>query len=282
MDRIKPIDNINMEGVNRRDHHKLVHYLSNSFHAGDVGGEQVIQDKSGEFLEYILMDQEYFNQNWLGQFALGRIGDKCYFDFTGWGQLTHNFTVGVMVVNQEKEPLFVIRKFTDTNLGDWGDAWLAQYSREAANINNEIDEHAKDISVGKYADKVMALIADVNAAGHDPSDVSNLVPDEYYKQHGLNKNALQGTIYIRDNFTVGGNPIDPDGEIFQRVDKVLNKWFNTETVTDADKQFIKELTNGRFNFNAVPNSVDTAVSATPSAPQPVKTPEQLADDIFTD
>lgn len=258
----RPVDDLNLEGIDVSKHDKLMELMTNSFRVAEVDGRRILQSPDGEFLEYVLMDQSYFNENWLTQFALGYVGEHNYFDMTAWSDITLAFTKGVIVIDNTGTPVLVIRKFTDINMTGDGQAWMNYYGGQVAKAKHAIDEHERDEMISNFAKQIEAVTKELGSP--NSNDLTSMIPDRYYKENGVDVTTMKQVIYIRDTYKLGGNHLDPDGEVINRVEKVLSKWNNQRVVSDQDKKFILEVTSNEFIFDSTQDKVEPNNSESPA------------------
>lgn len=244
-----------VQDLDKGKHGKLIDFLSSSFRSHEVGGKNIIQSIDGEFLEYVLMDEQYFLDNWLAQFAIGTPGTKNYFNHQGWSDMTNGFTKGVIILNDEQQPTLIIRKFIDMDLGINAQAYLDHYARQASFAQYVPEKAEADEIVQKFAEVAVA----VTGQNPDYDTLTAMIPYEYYLRHGVDPTVVKQVIHIRDNFTYKGEPIGEESEVLPQVEAILYKNARNEKLTQSEKNLIIEITNDGFIFNDDANNVDTKV-----------------------
>lgn len=244
-----------VQDIDKAKHGKLVDFLNTAFRSHEVGGRNIIQTQDGEFLEYVLMEEQYFLDNWLAQFAIGTPGTKNYFNHEAWSAMTDGFTKGVIVLNEEQQPTLIIRKFIDMDLGINAQAYLDHYARQAAFAQYVPDKAEADEIVNKFAEVTVAI----TGQNPDYDTLTAMIPYEYYLRHGVDPTVVKQVIHIRDNFTYKGQSIGEESEVLPQVEAILYKNARNEKLTQAEKNLIIEITNDGFIFNDDTNSVDTKV-----------------------
>lgn len=238
--------------LDKSKHSKLIDFLTNNFNSIKLDGKEVIQTLDGDFIDYVLMDEDYFASNWLTQFAIGRVGDKNYFNLEGWYELTDSFTKGVIVINRDKLPTCLIRKLTDMNIDPNEQNFLTHFSRIASNACHIPDKQEVDQLLAGFADAVTRVVSKEQADG-----LTDLIPLPYYQSFGVYPDVLKQVIFIRDNYKYEGNPITPDNtELLKRIEDILLKNHLGESVSLDEKKLINEITKGDFIFNGTSNTVD--------------------------
>ncbi|WNV45875.1 hypothetical protein [Aeromonas phage AerS_266] len=259
---VEPLHQEGLENIDQMDHGKLIEFLTGSFKYATVGGQRVIQTPDGLFVEHVLMEEDYFVNNWLVQFAIHQVGDKNYFNMEEWSVLTDGFTKGVIVINEQKEPVLLIRKFTDMGLSQQGTEQL-NFCGSYASHANHAQEQERDELVKQFALQVKSITE------NDETDntITGMIPLWYYRKHNVDPKTLQQVIYIRDNFKFANQPIDPDGDIIKKVEKILFTWNTENTVTNSDKAFVLEITDHQFNFDWTGNLLEP--QQTPSTEEKV-------------
>lgn len=238
--------------IDKAKHGKLLEFLA-SVKSVDLNGKNIMQTPDGEFVDYILMEEQYFIDNWLAQFALGNVSGKNYFDQDGWNRLTDGYTKGVIVINENKDATVLIRKFIDMDLNVNQQAHFDHYTRTAS--------HAAHIPNKDEVDSIMTSLADilsqVSEQNPDYDTLTALIPYEYYLSKGIDPTVMKQVIYIRDNFKYKGEPISTNGELITRIESILYKNSRGETITKEEVALINEVTDNQFEFNNTSNKVDT-------------------------
>lgn len=239
-------------------HGKLKDLIENSFRIANIDGKQVIQSLDGEFIEYTLMDEDYFVNNWLAQFAVGMTGKVNYFNQQLWAEYTQQFTKGVIVLNKEMNPTLIIRKFIDMDLSINQQHHMDHQARIASNAANIPNKEEVDQMLITMAQAVEA-IAEQNP---DYDTLTAMIPMDYYLEHGINPFAAKQAIWIRDNYTYKGEPLTGDSEVMEQISNILYRNAMNLPVTDEEKALISEITEDQFIFNSGPNTVEENVSQT--------------------
>ncbi|AEV89501.1 hypothetical protein OBP_064 [Pseudomonas phage OBP] len=258
-------------GIDKIKHGKLIEFMTNNFRNVEIAGKQVIQTPDGEFIEYVLMEESYFVENWLVQFAIGHVGEKNYFNHQEWSRLTDGFTKGAIILNEDKQPVCLIRKFIDMDLGGELQHHMDHFARMASQAAHVPDKNEADEIIGAFANAV-EQIASQNP---DYDTLTAMIPYEYYLRHGIDPTVVKQCIWIRDNYTLGGEPIDADSDIMKAVEIVLYKHARGEPTTEKERNLVFHLTNGDFNFDGKMNEVDTQNS--PAIEKPDDKFDPLAD-----
>lgn len=246
------VDKTQFENLDRGKHGKLIQFMENSFKSMEIGGKNIIQTPDGEFIEYILMDEEYFVENWLTQFAIGQVGDKNYFNHQEWSRMTDGFTKGAIILNAEKQPVCLIRKFIDIDLNYMQQHYMTQSAREAAQAKFIPNKDEADGLVNTFAERVTTI----TSQNPDYDTLTSMIPMDYYLSRGVDPNVLKQIIYIRDTYTIDGQPIEPDCPKMDQIEKILYKYARSEFVSAQDKALVLEVTNGDFIFDETTNKVE--------------------------
>lgn len=240
------------------DHGKLVELATKSIKIAELDGQELIQTPDGQFLEHLFMDEDYFVNNWLAQFALGTVGGRSYFDFEGWGNLTAMFTKSIVVVDAEKNPMLVIPKFSTAMIPEEGKAFLERFATEAGNAKNAVEESEKDRIIKEFAVKVKKIgeISDQVM----PVGLTAMIPDHYYARFDVNPVVMQQVIYLRDVYK-------PEDKHLDRAETILKTWNKDKIVTQVDREFMYTLTNGDFIFDDGVNTVEQNVQGEQHVPE---------------
>jgi hypothetical protein len=241
--------------VDRAKHGKLEELLT-SIKCVEIAGKQVIQTPDGEFLEYVMMEEEFFVDNWLSQFAIGNVAGRNYFNQDAWNKMTDGYTKGVIVLNTDKEPVVLIRKFIDMDLNVNQAAYVEQYTRHASHAANMPNKEHVDAVVTSLAD----IISAVTVQNPEYDTLTAMIPYEYYLSKGVDPAVLKQVIYIRDTFTYKGETIDLESDLLKKVEAILYKNARDEKINKAEVALIDEITQGSFIFNDESNKVDNKVS----------------------
>lgn len=218
----------------------------------EINGKLIIQDvESGEFIDYILMDEEVFVNDWLLYFAMGRVGEKLYFDLDSWTELTNNNTKGIIVVNNtEKTFLFSISKFTDM---DFSGTKLKEFYQAtgsaAAHVKSIPDSNEQGREINNWA--ILAVDANEQAGEveNEGDRFTNLIPTWFYAKHDVNPDVIKAVIFIRDNYLYEGERILPDTPLHDRIEEIMKKYYSNITLTTTEKEFISKVTNGDLTLD---------------------------------
>ncbi|QDJ97212.1 hypothetical protein D9_0150 [Aeromonas phage D9] len=242
-----------LEGIqDKLSHGKLLDIGEGSFKIAEINGRDFIQTPDGEFLEHVVMEEKYFVENWLAQFALGWVGDKCYFDFNAWGKMTIGHTRGVIIVDEDGQYVLDIPKFSQAMLPAEAKAVLDQCATNAGVANLIPDESEKTRLINTLAEQAK-MISEI-AEGQDPLDITKIIPTEYFARHGLNNLVMYDTILIRDRYGVKN-----DDDV-ARIEKILTQWTTERKASKEDKAFIVEITKGDFIFDTEEDMVEQVSS----------------------
>ena len=253
-----------VQQLDKSKHGKLVDFLNSSFKSMEIGGKNVIQSPDGEFLEYVLMDEQYFLDNWLAQFAIGQVGQTNYFNHQEWSDMTQGFTKGVIVLNADQQPVVIIRKFIDMDLGVNAQSYLDYYARQAAHAVFIPEKSEVDEIVNHFSEVAVAL----TGQNPDYDTLTALIPYEYYLAHGVDPTVVKQVIHIRDNFSYKGEKLDESSEILPKVEEILYKNARGGKLTTFERDLISEITEDQFIFNDDTNIVDTNVQTTKAEQSP--------------
>lgn len=252
-----------VQNLEKSKHGKLIDFLNTSFRSHEVGGKNIIQTQDGEFLEYVLMDEQYFVDNWLSQFALGHVGDRNYFNHQGWSDMTLGFTKGVIVLNSDQQPTLIIRKFIDMDLSINAQHIVDDLARKYSFMQYNHNKEEVDAAISHFADVTVA-VAEQNP---EYDTLTAMIPYEYYLRHNVDPTVMKQVVHIRDNFQYKGEPIDEGSEILEQVEAILYKNARGDKITETEKKLIVEITEDQFIFNQDTNNVDKKSSTTQAEPE---------------
>ena len=240
---------------NPAEHGELLELMTNNFNHMLIDGHHVIQTDDGEFVEHVLMDEEYFVQNWLAQFAIARVGERNYFDMETWNAITDGFTKGVIILDADKNPQFVIAKFTDMHMSPTDRFVMAHAAAKAGNGKFIPDLGER----GKLTQEFSQDIAQILTANEAPT-IPEMIPEWFYQKHKVDRVTMAQVTFIRDNYQYAGQWLDPDGDILKKVEKVLGSWNQNRIASEEDKKFVIDLTGGVFNFDYTGNKVEAQIA----------------------
>lgn len=243
------------EGIDTYKHGKLQEFLT-SVKSMDIAGKKIIQLPDGEFIEYVLMEEEYFVDNWLSQFAIGFVNGHNYFDQAGWYKLTDGFIKGVIVLNENKEPVVVVRKFIDMDMNVNNMSYLEQYTRQCSHVAHNPNKEEVDAILGDLT----SIIGKLTEQNPEYDTLTMMIPWEYYLSKGVNPTVMKQVIYMRDNFKYKGVPVSEDEELVKQIEVILNKNGAGEKLAAHEKELIKEISGNTFIFNSEENTVETKPS----------------------
>lgn len=218
-----------------------------------INGEQVIRDTNGRLVEHVVMDYNYFKDYWLSQFAIGRVGERNYFDLKQWGELTENFVKSVLIVDEDKQPLFIIPKLTKMVISSDQQQAITEMAGVAGQARFIPDEMEKDRLVKWFAHQVGGVL------GEETVHLSTFIPKPVYEQNNIIPTVLQQVIYIRDYYTrTDGKPFGPDDAELKRVESIMVDNYHGRNITQADRDFINKITNNEFAFNVPSQDTDNS------------------------
>lgn len=205
-----------------------------------IDGQYSLRDPDGS---YIISDtrirESVFVNRWLDQFALGYVGKTNYFDATSWGKITHGHQRGVIVTDDQDNPIFVIpplsraqftaeeqfvldlahKSYTNASSAEQtGDSFRAQ--EIITNTSKLIKEHISDNTV----------------------TITDLVPAWFYEKYGVVPYVKRSMIYCRDIY--GLNPaIGVDWKMAQSIFEDIH---NKRKLSEHQLTFMSILTDDEF------------------------------------
>lgn len=224
-------------------HGKLIDLVDNLIEIYKIDGRTVIRSKEEDaFLDYVLMSDQYFYDNWISQFAIGEVAGKNYFDMSTWSELTEQFTKGVIVVHEEtKQFLFLIPKFIEPIYDDNSRALIERLCGLASHAKFQTQAYEQNKTIEAFA-QYMVQTAE-NAEKHE--GVTSMIPAPIYAFFNVNPKVMKAVIYIRDFYgTITSGSAEMD-----KLTEILRKHFEGEEVTKAEKDFVWGLTNHDFVFS---------------------------------
>lgn len=246
--------------IDEIEHGQLIE-LQNNIKSMMMDGRIVFQGRDGELLGYEAMYESIFVQNWISQFAINEVNGVRYFDLKGWSEVTDRFTKGVIVVEDETNiPMFIIPSFVRPNLTSEEGGTLAFYAGKAGEAKNVVSEHDKTAIINGLAKRTTEILnKDKNSINND---YTSFVPDWVYHRNGIVPMAMKAMIYIRDNF----HTVD-DQDLFDKAEGIMKKFYTGQPITDSERNLIKDITHGTFNFDSIVKDGEVAPSKTVPQPQ---------------
>lgn len=275
MNKIQKLDSIAETLADPFDHGKLIDMVDNMIEIYKIDGRTVIRSKTeGEFLDYILMGDQYFYDNWITQFAIGEVAGKNYFDMTTWSNLTEQFTKGVIVVHEEtKQFLFLIPKFIEPIYDENNKFLIERLCGLASHAKFQTQIYEQNKTIETFA-KCMQDISK-NAAKHQ--GVTSLIPAPIYAFFNINPKVMKAVIYIRDQYkTIQSGTTEMD-----KLTAILKKHFENEPVSLDEKQFVWDLTEHDFVFSEEDDIEKDNHNTTEQPPKEI-TPPPVAFNPFAD
>lgn len=250
--------NVDKSQLNLRDHGKLIHSLEQA-NIYDIGGIPVVQDKaSGELLDFILMDETYFKDNWLAMFAIGSVNGINYFDMKSWYDLTEQFTSGVIIIDQHTHiPVFAIPKFIEPLYQPSTREMISRLSRMASEAHVQTNPAAQEATVSELAMLIKTLSENED---YRYEGVTGRIPPEVYAYYGVNPKVMKAMIFIRDCY----GTLTPDMPVWSTVEAILKKHYTNQSVTYEEKKIIWQLTEQEFDFGDADDPLDVPSDSKPT------------------
>lgn len=249
-----------LSNVDKVKHGKMLEFLQ-SIKSVEIAGKNVIQLPDGEFAEYVLMEEEYFVNNWLSQFAIGFVNGVNYFDQEGWYRLTDAFTKGVIVLNEDKEPVLLIRKFTDIDMSANNRSYL-EYHVNKIGANAKFNPNKAEVDTA--LNTLTEIIQKLTEQNEDYDTLTMMIPWEYYISKGVNFYIMKQLVYIRDNFSYQGVPVKGNDDLLIQIEDILKRNALKQPVYTKEKELIAEITGNTFIFYDGEYLVETKNSSSAS------------------
>lgn len=241
--------------LDKIEHGDLADLIDNDLRFDAIDGRIIIQGKEGEIIGYTAMYESIFVNNWLTQFAIDEVNGKRYFDMAGWSLLTDKLVKGVIIVEDgTNDVLFIIPSFSRPMLSQQGAHELKDISAKANFAKNIQDPHEQKIFIEAYARRVEKI---VSAEGEDYG-LTRLIPAEFYAKHNVVPEALKAMIYIRDEFGV-----QADTDDFRKTEQILVKHYKGLQTSPSEREYVTNITHGRFHFEYVEQAEQAAVAVKP-------------------
>lgn len=186
------------------------------------------------------MTETEFVQTWLHQFAVGLVGEHCYFDVGAWFERTNNGKMSISVVddNDPKNVLFIIRPFTDTGLTpqELRNMRVAgmQLSRQA--LTPDVQLRSK-----LFKDTSKFLLDSIKSKRKELQDH---IPDWFFKKHKVYPWVYQHVIFIRDIFGYA-----PESKALGAIQEILTKYYLKQKVTEKEHKFLLTATGNQIELD---------------------------------
>ena len=189
----------------------------------------------------IYFEQEFVD-TWLIQFALGNTHGINYFNHQEWFKSTNMGTLSAMVVDEEGRPVLLVPPITANNMTkeDYDLLRLASHVINA-NMNDNMkvnDPRATNEVAGKLKDHMTKRSL----------TITELVAPDFYARHSIVPEVEQQAMYIRDIINNGMMDIKDWVDVRLTLYKIHRK----ETVTTEEKDQLKHLSRGEYQFSDEP------------------------------
>lgn len=245
-------------GLDQIDHGDLINLVDSDLRNIVVDNRIVLQGNDGELIGYNAIYESTFVNSWISQFAIDEVAGVKYFNMGEWSLLTNKLVDGVIIVDDVTNlPLWIIPSFIRPELTPNGAATLAYYANKAHQAKFIVDKYQQTQFINNFARRVSEIV------DHEPDlqpGLTRFVPAEIYEKYDIVPEAMKAMMYIRDQL----KRVEPDSPDFDRAEAIFKNHYRGKPVSTQDKEFIKYLTNGAFNFG------DVAAPEATAAKQPVK------------
>lgn len=186
-----------------------------------------------------MMSKTQFIHNWLLQFTLGWVGEKSYFDFEGWYEVSNDGRSTVIIHSDDNpnELLFVIPAFIDMGLNGPETKALAEasaylshaYSATEATRATEILETGSN-----YVQRIL---------GTKPRFIHELVPNYIYEELDIVPEVNRQMIFCKDRYKI--EPATPAWKYAEHCFRLIHKG---EGLNKEQREFIDTLTQKEFVY----------------------------------
>lgn len=219
--------------------------LENDFHwLNNIGvkqaNEELFMEVNGKLVNSeVSMPESVFVQNWLWQFAVGLVGDHCYFNLTEWHELTNNGKLSVVVTDDEKpeDIVLVIKPFTETGLTK---EEISKMRMVGANLSlkalmPDLQERSRIFTEG-----ISYLANNINSKRKEFED---FIPSWFFEKHKVYPWVYKHVIYIRDTFNY-----DPNSKALGVIENILTKYHLKQKLSKVEVDFIKAATGNTIEL----------------------------------
>lgn len=191
-------------------------------------------DKAGKLLnsEKTIKESD-FVRDWLWQFAVGLVGEHCYFDVSEWFEFTNNGKLSVAVVddNNPKNVLFIIKPFTETGLTqeELRNMRLVGTKLSRMGLTPDLQERSRI-----FKENITFLSQSLNSKRKEFEDH---IPPEFFAKHKIYPWVCKHVIFIRDTFHY-----DPNSKALGLIESILIKYHLKQRITKSEYEFIMKAT----------------------------------------
>lgn len=205
-----------------------------------IDGQQYMGDQKLPFnVSYIMPESEFIN-TWLIQFTLGGYYGVNYFNYPKWFEMTNNGKLCVLVIDAEKNPLFIINPITSNNLSPKDRHLMSTAARLFADNyyeENRIQRVKKDNTVAEQVDRLME---------GNRKTITQLIPEWYYERCNIVPEAKQKMFYIRDVLNKGKKIPTED---LLRGEEILIKELKGQPISQEEIELISRLSNNNYHLS---------------------------------
>lgn len=186
-----------------------------------------------------IMTKSAFIEQFIISFTLGYIGEKSYFDYKGWSDVSDEGHTGVCIVADDnpQEVLFIIPALTDQNLSPSDAVALATAGMHMSHATGAVEmTRATQIleeGMGYIAEKVP----------FQPRSFHSLIPTWLYEELKIVPEVYRQMILCRDRYG-----LEPNTEAWKVAEACFLTMHNGVKLKPEQVQFIDTLTQNEFQY----------------------------------
>lgn len=206
----------------------------------EVDGKPMLGDGNIPFNVQSVIYEKDFVREWLMAFAVGNEIGVNYFNLQKWFSISLNGTKAVMVVDENRQPLFVVPPLISHNLTPREmDFFRTASEMMYANSNNV--QISKDPQANlRISNQVVEKIKDVKRR-----TFTDLITPAFYEKYSIVPLVEQQIYYIKDRINDGKTPI----EEINALRLALYKNHKGEKLTSEEKELVARLSKNSFELN---------------------------------
>lgn len=200
----------------------------------DINGEKYMTSEGVPLNAFTEMKESEFVKNWIFQFAVNNTTGNNYFDFIGWGKISNQHTMSVLVIddNDSNKILFVVKPVSGYQMTPIERDIMRQTAAAMGNSAREImDGQIPQLTGEEIISKTNQFMDPKKT--HIP--IHNLVPLDFYHKHNVYPEALRKAFYVRDVVFEG----NVDNETLEYVKNVFEKEERDNSATAEEYRMVK-------------------------------------------
>jgi hypothetical protein len=201
-----------------------------------VDGKLMLGNNNLPFNVATVLRESDFVKNWMMPFALGNDLGTNYFNIPKWLTISNRGTQAVMVVNDDDEPVLLVRPLISHNLTPRDFDLLRNVSRHIQQIQADT-QRSKDPNASMGAATAVKEHLEAKRL-----TITDLVSPEFFERHGIIPEVEKKVYYIKDEI----NQNTADIKDINRSRDILYRDHKRQKVTPEEYRFLETLSKGQF------------------------------------